>query len=222
MIKKIVLIGMLGVIIAASIYLFVSIKDEHKVHAKMYTENAIEQLYPCMYTAIEQEFIIRAYKSEIPYEEWLSILKGGNEYEIKTVVVPDTTFQVRIKSGDLTAYLAIKQFIFKGIEPVNLHRLDSLFRREMKVKGIIPKYIRLEYCDIKKNKVLSAYGEIQDKHSAYIMEVLPIDILETVGVKGSVEVVTPTFKDALKADTWLFASLGLVLVVLIFLLMIKR
>lgn len=204
------------IVIVAGVYLYFSIKREYKAHLTLYTENIVEQLYPCMFSAITQEFISRAYPSDVSHEEWQSLFGNGRDaYEIKTIEVPDTTFQIRIKGNDWAAHIAVKQFIFKDFNPLNLYRLDNLFRREMKSKGIIPKSVNLKYIDIKGNRIMSDYGKIQNNHSTYTLEILPIDIMETVGVKGSVEVATPMFKDALKTDTWLFVPLGLVLLVLI-------
>lgn len=209
----------IGGVIVISIALFVLIvhyfKCEHEKTVKQYKDHAIAQIYPCLYSAIRKEFVIRAYKSGVPYEEWNNMtgLDCEGDYETKTVEVPDTTFQVQIKCGDLNGHIAIKQFIFKGFMPLNLGKLDSIFRRDMQSKEIRVSNVYIEYTDVKKKKTLQIGEKPTEK--AYITEFEPIDILKSIGLKAWVVLEEPHFCETVQPNILEIVTLSIILLVIL-------
>ncbi len=194
--------GVVIIAIVAFVLIHKYIEREHKKHVQLYEENGIAKIYPCLYSAIRDEFYDRAYHSGVQYEEWKQMMGVGCEggYETKTIEVPDTSIQVRIRCGSLDDHIAIKQFIFKGFMPLNLHNLDSIFRREMEKNGIRLSNVYIEYIDVKKKDTVTI-GEKPIKRF-YATEFEPIDILKSIGVKVTAAFEMPTFGEVVKPYQW--------------------
>ncbi len=200
MIKRIALIAGIITTIFVGVIVYGSAKNEYKNKVIRYKENALNNILPCIILTKTEEFCHRLYKSGVPYEEWSTMSgMGKNEYVIKTVETPDTTFQVRIRDDEAWAHEAIKQFIFKGFKPIELKMFDSLFIRNLQSYGIKVGQVFTEYVDIKKNAVIYDSGGSPNKDNWYKAGVIELDILNSVGVKCYVEVIMPEFKDTLSS-----------------------
>lgn len=217
MIKRIALIiGILATIIAGIVLYNVS-KKEHEENVEKYRLDAASNVLPCMVHGIDTEFYRRLYESGVSYKEWLSMeYYHCEEYEVKTIVTQDTTFQVRIRCGDILDHKRIKQFIFKGFKPIDLKEYNKLFVQDLSRKGFRVKNVFTEYVDIKKDKVIYDSGGSTSWPSkgSFKSDIIPLDIIESIGVRTCVELVYPQFKETLASYSLHFYGLITILVFL--------
>lgn len=114
-----------------------------------------------------------------------------SRYITKTVQLKDTAFSVTHDRQDPYSNIKLNQFIFKDHLPVNVTMLDSIYRQELSLRGVHQALTYIEYIDLKNNDVLqSSQGdEITDGYTASELNI--IDIFNTLGIKGYIQV-SPT------------------------------
>jgi len=106
-------------------------------------------------------------------------------YITKTIRSQDTSFKVTQDRFDPYSDLKLVQFLLKDDLPVNLKKLDSLFRTELNLRGFSRLDTYIEYTDLKKKQIIvSSYKKAQSLNSYISSKMIPIDIFKTLGIKA--------------------------------------
>ncbi len=178
-----------------------------------------QSINECLQQSISEELIMRRSDLGENIHVWYTPYTDTSPFVIKTIRTEDTTFQVQIEKNDLTAMPRIRQYMFKSFLPLNVNRLDSLLKLNMAKNSISFKGSYIEYCDLKKKSVISDNKPAKAYDWNIQLDTIPLDILNTIGVKAYASVPFPAI---LKAETsriaWLVAFVLLVLIGLHFLL----
>lgn len=117
-----------------------------------------------------------------------------SRYVTKTVQLIDTSFTVTHDRHDPYSRIKLSQFILKDHLPVNVSMLDSIFKQELSHRGVTEALTFIEYIDLENNKVLHRSDNEQEepKERDYTAsELIIIDIFDTFGVKGYIQI-SPT------------------------------
>ncbi|MCC2599290.1 sensor histidine kinase [Sphingobacterium sp. FBM7-1] len=111
-----------------------------------------------------------------------------SRYITKTITLIDTSFQVQFDRYDPYGDVKLSQFILKDHMPLNINMLDSIYRLELSGRGVIEASTYVEYIDVKNNKVLQNSKEGQSTDGYTASELTIIDIFDTLGVKGYIQI----------------------------------
>lgn len=109
-------------------------------------------------------------------------------YITKTLHSLDTTFTVTYDRDDPHAERKLIQFLLKDEVPVNLNYLDSMFRGELRLRSFFPSSTIVEYIDLTTKEVLGHSAERPKKRKMVATELIPIDILNTIGIQAYAEI----------------------------------
>lgn len=140
-------------------------------------------------------------------------------YITKTLRAIDTSFQVTHDLHDPFWEHKFHQFLLiREGETVNVHKLDSIFRKELTYHHFPLKKTAIEYWDIKENKVLD--NSISPSGTWWSTSVIPIDTYDTRGVKAYVEL--PLSTVLWRMWFLLFLSVILIFVCIFFLSIVIR
>lgn len=114
-----------------------------------------------------------------------------SRYITKTITLIDTSFQVQFDRYDPYGDVKLSQFILKDHLPANVTMLDSIFKKELSNRGVTEVKTFVEYIDVKNNDVLqrSKEGESADEYT--VSKLIIIDIFNTLGIKGYIQI-SPT------------------------------
>lgn len=106
-------------------------------------------------------------------------------YITKTIQSQDTSFKVIQDRFDPYTDLKLIQFLLKDDLPVNLVKLDSLFRTELNLRGFPSSETYVEYTDLKNKQIIgSSYKKVQSANSFISSKTITIDIFKTLGIKA--------------------------------------
>jgi len=104
----------------------------------------------------------------------------------KTVRTADTTFLVTFDRQDPHTRNKLIQFLMKEDIPVNVLKLDSLFRLELASARYPDLETCVEYIDLKTGRVLESTPTL-DSNSYLSSDLFPIDINDSLGLKAYVK-----------------------------------
>ncbi|PRD46117.1 sensor histidine kinase [Sphingobacterium haloxyli] len=113
-----------------------------------------------------------------------------SRYITKTIQLIDTSFQVQFDRYDPYGDVKLSQFILKDHLPVNVFMLDSIFNQEFSLSGITAASTYIEYIDVKNNKVLQRSNDKNKPGEYTASELIIIDIFDTLGIKGYIQIST--------------------------------
>ncbi|MBE8722323.1 sensor histidine kinase [Sphingobacterium pedocola] len=113
-----------------------------------------------------------------------------SRYITKTVQLKDTTFSVTHDRQDPYSSIKLNQFIFKDHLPVNVIMLDSIYRLELSNRGVPKANTYIEYIDLKNDKVLQRSKEGESAVDYTVSKLIVIDIFNTLGIKGYIQIST--------------------------------
>lgn len=130
-----------------------------------------------------------------------------SRYITKTVQLKDSTFSVTHDRQDPYSDVKLNQFILKDHLPVNVTMMDSIFRQELSLRGVTEALTFIEYIDLNTNQVLqrSKDGESNEGYTA--SELIIIDIFNTLGIKGYIQISPSTIVKAMTLQLILTAFL---------------
>ncbi|PRD56770.1 sensor histidine kinase [Sphingobacterium gobiense] len=151
-----------------------------------------------------------------------------SRYITKTIQLIDTSFQVQFDRYDPYSDVKVSQFILKDHLPVNVIMLDSIFNQEFSLSGITAASTYIEYIDVKNNKVLQRSNDKNKPGEYTASELIIIDIFDTLGVKGYIQISTSaivktmTFQLILTALLIIICSFFLTIIIRTFFLKEKK
>ncbi|GHT71274.1 hypothetical protein FACS189455_2680 [Bacteroidia bacterium] len=111
----------------------------------------------------------------------------------KKITTHDSTFYVNIDPRDPNATGKIIQLILKDEEKINLRLLDSIFVSELKKHHFQINASYVEYHDLKNNQLLESNKPDRWYHFSCSTDIIPVDILQTIGVRAFVSSGLPVF-----------------------------
>src|SRR5690606_21085991 len=114
-----------------------------------------------------------------------------SRYITKTITLIDTSFQVQFDRYDPYSDVKLSQFILKDHLPVNVTMLDSIFKKELSNRGVTEVKTFVEYIDVKNDDVLQRSKEDESAEEYTVSKLIIIDILNTLGIKGYIQI-SPT------------------------------
>lgn len=136
--------------------------------------------------AIHAEIVNRMAANDIPmYYSVAPTPNDTNRYMESVIRTKDTTFLVKIDKSDPTMINKALQFMVKDISPVNVNHIDSIFKQSLQDKYDIQETY-IEYIDLQKNTVIDQSKSKSIGMSLYASKIIPIDIIDTIGIKGYV------------------------------------
>lgn len=138
----------------------------------------------------------------------------------KTVRSIDTSFQVTLDRFDPNSTDKLIQFLIKDDLPVNVYKLDSLFRIELINERYPNLNTRIDYIDLKSDYVLSSRVDYSLSESYLSSELFYIDIFNNYGVKAYVQ--NPTFSILRLMIFQLILSIILIIISTIFLFLLVK
>ncbi|MDD3323189.1 MAG: HAMP domain-containing sensor histidine kinase [Paludibacter sp.] len=121
------------------------------------------------------------------YSSNLSKPSDTARYISKKVKTADSTYFFTVDKNDPNSMNRITQFVLKKDLPVNLNVLDSLFYKELSKKYKI-KNTWFDYIDLKTHKLIKSNKPEQFSLNYLATDTIPLDIINTVGVIGYVEI----------------------------------
>jgi len=121
------------------------------------------------------------------YSNNLSVPNDTSRFFNKKVITEDTIYVFTIDKYDPYAKEKILQFLIKDESPVNLKKLDSLFRKELRERYPIQNTY-FDYLDLKTKKLIDS-NKPKSISSKYLStDTIPLDIISSIGIIGYVEV----------------------------------
>lgn len=152
-------------------------------------DNWIEQIDQSLEYAINTEGAVRTkYRSEPFSIHYYPGKKDTAQIIKRTLRTEDTTVLIKYDKHDPTMSLKIIQFVFKNEDPLKPKDVDSLLVKNLLEKGYPVGKTAIEYIDIKHDTIISAYNTPPSRAGVYVTNTIPIDILDSVGVKAYVEI----------------------------------
>lgn len=110
-------------------------------------------------------------------------------YFTKTVRTIDTTFHITFDRHDPFSESKFIQFMNKDELPLDVQRLDSLFRLELVGYHFPLGNTEISYIDLKKNTVLASTSVSSIPFIGWITtEIIPIDIFDTIGIQAHAQI----------------------------------
>lgn len=148
-------------------------------------ENWVMQIDQALVSAIYTECAMRIESnSESLFIRYYSGKNDTARIITRTLMTEDTTVLIKYNKYDPIADFKIAQFVFKNEKPLNLEMVDSLFKQNLLDKGVPVKETTIEYIDISQDTLISMYNSPLVGASVYITGIVPIDILDSVGVRA--------------------------------------
>ncbi|MBD1432862.1 HAMP domain-containing histidine kinase [Sphingobacterium sp. DN00404] len=111
-----------------------------------------------------------------------------SRYITKTITLIDTSFQVQFDRYDPYGDVKLSQFILKDHLPINITMLDSIFKKELSNRGVKEASTYIEYIDLKNDEVLQHSKPDKTTAEYTASELVIIDIFNTLGVKGYIQI----------------------------------
>ncbi len=179
-IKKLIFSALIILLVSQSIWLIglyrLSVSNLHQTIDK------------CLVQAADAELRIRLVSLGENYEIRHTPYTDTATFHNQTIKTQDTIFDVRINKNDPTARSTVEQYILNGFLPVNVDKLDVLFRRCMKEHSLNVTDSYIEHIDLKKNRVVN-HDAPKEKPSGYMeSKIIALDIINTVGIKAYVDI----------------------------------
>lgn len=155
-----------------------------------------------MYSSYQQELVLeidRAIESAVYVEMTERNDDGGGFYSYRLyageterfiqreIEAVDTTYVVTIDRQDPNANLKIMQFVLKDDIPLNLDRLNQIFQEQLQTSHFPITSTYIEYFDLENNRLLDSNEPDFNLASYTSSSLIPIDIMESIGVKAYVE-----------------------------------
>lgn len=117
----------------------------------------------------------------------LSSPNDTSRYFTKEVKTEDTTYTFTIDKNDPYINQKIVQFVLKDGLPVNLEKLNRIFKKELSERYTI-KNTYFDYLDLKKNKTIKSNKPKHPSSNYLQTDTIKLDIISSIGVIGYIEV----------------------------------
>ena len=155
-----------------------------------------EQILQTLTISINKELSNRREMMQIPFSWKISPFNKKDSLETKhvQVITEDATYMS--KNEDLYNENTLTQLALKSYMPINIHNLDSIFRKALLESGIPVKKTYIEYYDKDKNTPLLTKNPIAEwTTQSFETPLLYVDLLNSTGVKAYINI---PFSDVLK------------------------
>lgn len=122
------------------------------------------------------------------YEEFGGLIaftplsNDSNRYIQKTLRTNDTTLEVKIDRLDPHYLLRVSQLVLKDINPLDVVRLDSLFRLELSKGKFEIEDTYVDLYDLRNHKLICTSKEKHDFNAYIASDLYTIDIINSMGV----------------------------------------
>lgn len=156
-----------------------------------YQQELVIAVDACLEKAIYMEVAERMNISEGPFifrHKTLNPNQDTSKFIVREIQTEDTTFTVEVARDDQNTDYKIIQFLFKNDNPISITKLNRYINQLLVEKGFSINASYIEYFDLKTHKV------IQQNRPKDILpfvtistKIVPIDVLNTIGVKAFVE-----------------------------------
>jgi len=111
----------------------------------------------------------------------------STEFINRTIVSEDTTYHVRVKKNAQDVDQRIFQLILKQKSPLNVNRLNELFITAIVNSGFEEVRTSIELIDLEADTLVAQTGQLaQPRWKTITMDSVPIDIIETLGIRATV------------------------------------
>lgn len=177
------LIAIVLIFIAANQVIWIS--NMYNLHKRELIDLANQSVEKAMFMELaERSEIIGGHRV---FSTNISNPNDTSRYFTKRVQTKDSTYIFTIDKHDPNTMNKIIQFVLQKDLPVNLEKLNTLFKKELSSRYPIQSTY-FDYLNLKTNKLIST-NQPADISSNYIStDTIPLDIISSIGIVGYVEV----------------------------------
>ncbi len=150
--------------------------------------NCRQTLDQCLEAAIAEELRIRLIslgnnleRGYIPYSDTSTFVK-------KTIQTGDTVFDILINKNDPSVMSKVDQYILNDFLPVNVDKLDILFRRCMFEHSLNTNDCFIEFWDLKKKRLIADDAPTSSREGYTESGIVALDILDSIGIKAYTDI----------------------------------